>query len=64
MTEIDRDLDRLLSMILDMRKIYIEYLEQVNKANDQRDQIRTYALELEQDFHINNEEKEQAVTLL
>ena len=64
MIEIDRDLDGVLSMILDMRKTYTEYFDQANKADDQRNQFRTCALGLEQDLHISNEEKEQVVTLL
>lgn len=47
MTEMDRDLDEVLLMILNMRKTYIKYLDQTNKANNQRDQIRTCALGLE-----------------
>lgn len=34
MTEIDRDTDRILSIILDMWKTYTEYLDQANKANN------------------------------
>ena len=64
MTEIDRDPDGVLSMILDMWKIYTEYLDLANKADNQRDQIWTRALEREQDLHISNKEREQAVTLL
>ena len=51
-------------MILDMRKTYTEYLNQANEADDQHNQFRTHALRLEQDLHINNEEREQAVMLL
>ena len=57
MTEMDRDPNRVLSMILDMRKTYTEYFDQANKAKDQLDQIRTYALELEQDLYISNEKR-------
>lgn len=57
MTEIDKDSDKVLSKILDMRKTYIEYLDQMNKIDNQRDKIWTYALELKQDLHINNKEK-------
>ena len=65
MTEIDRDpANRVLSMILDIRKTYTEYLDQANEADNQRNQIRTHALGLEQDLHISNKEREQAVTLL
>ena len=64
MTEIDKDPDRVLSMILDMRKTYIGYLDQANKADDQRKEIRMCALRLEQNLYISNEEREEAVTLL
>ena len=64
MTKIDRDPDGVLSIILDMRKTYTEYLDQVNKADNQRDQIRTYALGLEQDLYISNEKREQVAILL
>lgn len=46
MTEMDRDLDKVLSKILDMRKTYTEYLDQANKANKQYDIIRICALGL------------------
>lgn len=64
LAEIDKDPDGVLSMILDMRSIYTEYLNQANEADKQRDQICTLALGLEQDLHISNDEREQAVTLL
>ncbi len=51
-------------MILDMRKTYTEYLDQANKADNQYDEIRTRALGLEQELHISNKEREQAVSLL
>lgn len=34
MTKIDKNLDEVLSMILDMQKTYMEYFNQVNKAGD------------------------------
>ena len=64
MTEIDRNPDGVLSMILDMRKIYTKYFDEANKADNQHNQIRTHALGLEQDLHINNKKRVQAVTLL
>ncbi len=60
----NRDPNGVLSMIIDMQKIYTEYLDQANKADNQRDEIRMCALGLEQDLHVSNEESEQAVTLL
>ena len=39
MTEIDRDPNGVLSMILDKRKSYTEYLDPANKADNQRDQF-------------------------
>ena len=51
-------------MILDMRSIYTEYLHEANEADKERDEIRTRALGLEQELHISNEEREQAVFLL
>ncbi len=56
MSEMNRDPDGVLSMILDMQKIYIEYLDQANKANNLHDKIRMRALRLEQDLHVSNEE--------
>lgn len=32
-TKIDKNLEELLAIILDMQKIYIEYLDQVNKVD-------------------------------
>ena len=34
MTEMDRDPDGVLSIILDMRKTYTEYLDQANEADN------------------------------
>lgn len=62
-TEINRDPYRILSMILDIRKIYTKYFNQVKKANSQCNKIKTYTLGLEQDFCISNKEREQAITL-
>ena len=39
-------------------------MNKVNKADKKRDEIRTRALGLEQELHISNEEREQAVSLL
>ena len=64
LTEMNKDPDGVLTMILDMRKTYTEYLDQANEADDQRDEIRTRALGLKQELHISNEEREQAVSLL
>ena len=47
-----------------MRSIYTKYLNKANKADKERDEIRTRALGLEQELHISNEEREQAVSLL
>lgn len=63
MIEIDSNSERVLSMILSMRKTYTEYLEQTNEVDKQYDKIQTRVLGLEQDLNINNEEREQAVTL-
>ena len=60
----NKDPDRVLTMILDKRKTYTDYLDQANEADDQRDKIWTCALGLEQELHISNEEREQAVSLL
>ncbi len=43
----NRDPDKVLSMILDMQMIYTEYLDQANKANIQCDKIWIRALGLE-----------------
>ena len=51
-------------MILDMQSIYTKYLDQANKVDKERDEIHTYALELEQELHISNENREQAVSFL
>lgn len=33
-SEMDRDFDKILLIILDMQKIYTEYLDQANKADN------------------------------
>ena len=49
-------------MILDIRSIYTKYLNKANKADKKRDKIRTRILKLEQELHISNEKREQAVS--
>lgn len=44
----------ILSMILDMRSIYIKYLDKVNKTNKEHNKIYTCALELGQELYISN----------
>ena len=51
-------------MILDMRSTYTKYLNKVNKVDKKRNKICNCALRLEQEVHISNEEREQAVFLL
>ena len=63
-TEMDRNPDGVLKMILDMRTIYTEYLDQANNADKQYNQIRTIALGLEQELQISNDERTEAITLL
>ena len=64
LAEIEKDPKGVLSMILDMRSIYTKYLNKANEANKKRDEIRTRVLELEQELHISNKEKKQAVFFL
>ena len=47
-----------------MQKIYTKYLNQANKADNQYDKIWVRALGLEQNLHVSNEERKQAVTHL
>lgn len=51
-------------MILDMQNIYTKYLDKANKADKKCNKIHICILKLEQNFHINNKEKEQMVFLL
>ncbi len=64
LAKIEKDLDGVLSMILDMWSIYTKYLDQANKADKERNEIHTRVLGLEQELHISNEEREQVVSLL
>ena len=64
LTEIDKDPDGVLTMILDMRNIYTEYLNQANHADKQCKEIRTIALGLEQELQISNNKRQEAITLL
>ena len=64
LAEIEKDPEGVLSMILDMRSIYTEYLDQANEADKKCDEIRICALGLQQELHISNDKKEQAVSLL
>lgn len=47
-----------------MQSIYTKYLDQNNKANKEYDEMHTHVLALEQEFHISNNEKQQAISLL
>ena len=47
MTEIDRNPEGVLAMILNMQKMYTKYLNQANKVDKQNDKIRIRALGLE-----------------
>ena len=58
LAEIEKDPERVLSMILDMCNIYTKDLNKGNKADKKRDKICTCALRLEQKLYIRNEEKE------
>ena len=60
----DKDPDGVLTMILDMRNIYIKYLNQANHADKQCKEIQTIALGLEQELQISNNERQEAITLL
>lgn len=62
--EIDKNLDIILIMILDMRNIYIKYLNLANHANKQCKKIRTIALMLEQELQISNNKRQETITLL
>ncbi len=64
LTEMDKDPDEVLMMILDMRNIYTKYLNQANHANKQCKKIQTIALRLEQELQISNNEKQKAIILL
>ena len=60
----DKDPDGVLTMIVDMRTIYTEYLNQAKNADEQCNQTRTIALGLEQEVQISNNERNEAITLL
>lgn len=47
MNDIDKDSDKVLSMILDIQKIYTESLDKANKADNQCNKIEMHVLELE-----------------
>ena len=64
LTEIDKDPDGVLTMILDMRNIYTKYLNQANHANKQCKEIRIIVLGLEQELQISNNKRQEAITLL
>ena len=64
LTEMDKNLDGILTMILDMRNIYTKYLNQANHADKQCKEIQTIALGLEQELQINNNKRQKAIILL
>lgn len=64
MTGIDRNPERVLSMILDMQKTYTEYFNYTNETDKKHDKIRIWTLGLEQDIYISKEKREQEVRFL
>lgn len=62
--KIDNNPEKILSIILNIWKIYTEYLILANKANKQNNKIWIQVLWLEQDLHISNKEKKEIITLL
>ncbi len=64
LTEMDKDPNRVLMMILDMCNIYTEYLNQANHADEQCKKIQTIALRLEQELQISNNERQETIILL
>ncbi len=64
LTEMDKDPDGNLTMILDIRNIYIKYLNQTNHTDKQCKEIRTITLRLEQELQISNNERQEAIILL
>ena len=64
LAKIEKDPKGVLSMILDIWSIYTKYLNKANKADKERNEIRTCTLELEQELYISNEERKQAVSFL
>ena len=64
LTEMDKDPDGVLTMILDMRNIYTKYLNQANHADKQCKEIQTIALGLEQELQISNNKRQEVITLL
>ena len=47
-----------------MRIIYTKYLNQANNADKKCNQIQIIALGLEQELHINNDERTKAISLV
>lgn len=64
LTELDKDSDKILTMILDMHTIYTKYLNQANNAKKECNQICIFALKLKQDFQITNNKKNETIILL
>ncbi len=64
LTEMDKDPDRFLTMILDIRNIYTKYLNQINYADKQCKEIQTIALGLEQELQISNNKRQEVIILL
>ena len=62
--EMDKNLDGVLKIILDMHIIYTKYLNQAYNANKQYNQIWIIALALEQKLQISNDERIEVITLL
>ena len=53
-----------MKIVLDIRTIYIKYLNQANNANKWYNQIWIVALGLEQELQISSNKKTEAITLL
>lgn len=64
LSEIHKDSDKVLTMILDMHTIYTKYINPANNADKQCNQIQTISLGLEQKLNISNNERNELIILL
>lgn len=53
----DRNFYAVLLMILDIQKIYTEYVDQASKVDNQYNKIQIHTLGLKQDLYISNNKR-------
>lgn len=63
-TKIDKDLDKVLLIMVNTRKTYTKKQNKFNKVDIQHDKIQRYDRKKEQDLDISNKERDHTFAML